>query len=89
MQGIISWSINSSKSKGNIISLRISELDLQKVQSDGKKASWKKVHEVNNKKTIVGKERAILENNRTFLRKKKTLLKNERQFWKYKDIFGK
>ena len=59
------------------------------MQSDGKKASWKKAHEVNNKKTIVGKVRAILENNRTFLRKKKTLLKNERQFWKYKDIFGK
>ena len=52
MQGIISWSINSSKKKTKqeqgkfIISLSSSEED-QKVQSAEKKYSWKKMCTVN------------------------------------------
>ena len=67
-EGIISWSIKSSKrkqnkSKANIILLSSSEQN-KKIKAAGKKHSYKKTSTVNKKKKI------LLENNRAFLKNK-------------------
>ena len=66
-EGIISWSIKSSKrkqnkSKANIILLSSSEQN-KKIKAAGKKHSYKKTSTVNKKKIL-------LENNRAFLKSK-------------------
>ena len=66
-EGIISWSIKSSKrkqnkSKANIILLSSSEQN-KKIKAAGKKHSYKKTSTVNKKKIL-------LENNRAFLKNK-------------------
>ena len=90
---IISWSRNNStrkqnKSNANDISLSSSEQDEKKVQSAGKKYSWKKTCRVN-KRRYFWKTKEHLWKTIGYFWKTRHFWKTKGQFWKRKEQYWK